>query len=205
MVIVCIFSAGANAQEHSSTDVATSSDSSSVYLGLDRFDGDSRVEATASVGGFSSSASEKLDTDGFRLKLGLFKNDFRVQAYLKKESIESFYNDIGGIGVDMAIQFPTSSSLSPYVQAGLALDVLEIEDDYPIDYTSDDITAIGFKLGFGAFFKVNENVELVGGFDWQRRSWSDAYGNIVTAGNQVVTIETSDTSTSLFLGVNLHL
>jgi hypothetical protein len=204
--LLFVIAGAANAQESSNTKAIESEQSSNVYIGFDLFDGESNVKSTVSSGGMSASASEDLDSDGFRLKLGArLKNDLRVQAYFKNESIELFDNDIKGVGADLIKAFSTSSILSPYIQAGLTFDSYEINDSYPIDYTTDEIVALGFKLGVGTFIEVNDKIEIVGGLDWQRRNWDDAYGNIVTAGYQVVTVETSDTSTTLFLGLNIHL
>lgn len=201
-----LWAGNVNAQEDKDATVDKTVSSSNAYFGLELFDGENTVKATASSGGAPASSSEDLDGDGFRLKIGArLNNDFRIQAYFKRESIETFYNDINGFGVDLIKAFKTSSSISPYIQAGFTLDSYEIEDSYPIDYTSESILAFGVRLGFGGLVKVNDNVEIVGGFDWQNRNWEEAYGNIVNAGNQVISVETSDTSTTFLLGLNIHL
>jgi len=175
---------------------------SGLYLGLDYFTGTTNMETTV-TGGRIYARDEDLDVDGFRLKLGTESEDgWRVQGYFKSENIENSDDNIYGIGVDVIKGFAVTPKFSPFIQAGVGYDWTALEDDGSVVYETDYLAALNFKLGVGAMYKITDTLEILGGFDWQYRNWQDIE---LTNYSSSSTIDFGDTSTNVYVGLNLHI
>ncbi len=183
-------------------DTGADPDYGKAFLGVDLFKGKSTVDID--VANFSDETD--VDFKGFRARFGkVMENGFRFQAYFSSEMPDNddfWDNDIYGLGADVIKPFPVHQSIQPFLKAGAMVGWTELDDTPAVDYVDDQFNFLGLKLGFGALFKVNETVELMSGFDWQYRTWQDIK---YIGGGQTITQETSDTSTSIYVGVNFFL
>ena len=176
---------------------------SRLYVGLDVFNGETSAEIKASVSGFTSISNKKdFDLDGFRLKLGAeLENNWRFQGYFKSEDADKFTeNKIYGLGLDLIKSFHVSDKFSPFILAGIGYDWTKLEDEPNVVLIEDELSAVNLKLGLGAAYKITNSIEVLGGFDWQYRTWQDI--ELIGAYNSV-TFEQKDTSKTLYLGLNV--
>jgi len=198
-VIVLVLSSSLFAQEVEKSD---------FYFGLDVFSGKTAYERTHS--GFNAASQVDIDKDydqdGFRLKFGAVLNDgWRVQGYLQGEDLENFDNNVIGIGVDVIKGFEVTPKFQPFLLGGIGVHTTELEDKNGVIYDDDYVSAFSLKLGLGAMYQFNETFELVGGFDWQFRSWSDMDAITINNGQvEAYTIEQEDISKTVYLGINIH-
>ena len=64
-------------------------------------------------------------------------------------------------------------------------------------YQEDSIVSVSFKVGVGVMYKITPTFELLAGVDIQARSWQEVLINTTI-------IETSEKSTKVYFGTNLH-
>lgn len=183
----------------------TNSDLGKMFIGAELYQGETTIETDFS-GSASGSFEEDVDISGFRARFGkVMENDFRFQAYFFSEKPDDgnvWSNNIFGFGADAVKPFPVHETFQPFVKAGALVGWTEMDDTPDIDYVDDRLNSIGLKLGLGGLAKINKSIELMGGFDWQYRTWQDI--KYIGAG-QTITQETSDISTSLYIGLNFFL
>lgn len=183
-----------------------STSNSKLYVGLDLFNGSTDLERDSDILG---PYDENHDQNGFRLKLGVRSNqDLRFEAYFKSEDVDTdfvffdevFDSKVYGIGVNAIKAFEVDPQFQPFVLVGIGYDITDIgTEGLGLTLSEDSILGVGFKLGAGALFKATSSIELLVGFDWQYRSWQDIE---LTDGFTTTTIETKDTSKTVYAGIN---
>jgi opacity protein-like surface antigen len=181
----------------------TEQQNTKLYVGLDVFEGDSSADGTmtSSFGYVVAELDKDFDQDGFRLKFGAeLDNNWRFQGYFKSEDFELFDENIYGLGLDLIKAFQASDKFHPFIQAGVGYDWTELPKDSGIAFTEDSLNAVTLKLGLGAAYKITNTFEVLGGFDWQYRTWQDIE---LIGPFEKLTIEQKDTSKTLYLGLNI--
>ena len=111
-----------------------------------------------------------------------------------------FDNNIYGIGIDVIKAFEVTEQFYPFVQVGVSSDWTELEVIPGAISTEDSLSAIAFKAGAGAIYQLADNVEILGGIDFQYRSWQDVevYDYFTR-----INLEQEDTADILYLGLNV--
>jgi len=174
-----------------------------LYVGLDVFKGETNYEET--IDDFSYSKDIDLDQDGFRLKFGAeLENNWRLQGYFKSEDVELFDENIYGIGIDLIKAFQATDKFYPFIQVGAGLDWMELKNEFDIAFSDDEISALALKFGVGATYKITNTIEVLGGIDWQYRTWDDI--DVIEVYYPFIyeyTVETEDTSQTMYLGLNI--
>ncbi len=181
------------------TSIATTqtlAEESDLYVGLDIVGSSNTF--TRKVGNVSVDADN--DSSGFKLKFGTVQNEgWRVQGYYLHETYDKpvFLLDnesdvLNEFGLDIIKGFEVTPKFSPFIQAGLGFGSMKVQG-----YDRSSANEVSFKLGAGLMYKVTPAFELLAGIDFQGRSWSD-----IIVGP--VTLETSESSSKLYLGANLH-
>lgn len=166
-----------------------------MYVGLDVIT--SNNDFTVDVNNLGS-ASGKLDSAGFKLKLGANASDgWRVQGYYLRETydlplFDSTNDALNEIGVDVIKGFEVTPKFSPYIQAGLGFGWMDV-----VGYSEDSIKEYSLKIGGGVMYKVIPELELLAGVDFQYRGWQD-----IQVGSYTLSI--TEKSTKLYAGVNYH-
>jgi len=172
-----------------------------LYVGLDVFKGETNYDITIE----GDSGDIDLDQDGFRLKFGAeLENNWRLQGYFKSEDVELFDENVYGIGIDLVKAFQATEKFYPFIQAGVGLDWSELKDEQGVVYSDDELSALALKFGVGATYKITNSIEVLGGIDWQYRTWDDI--DVVEFYYPFVyeyTVETEDTSQTMYLGLNV--
>jgi len=175
---------------------------SDFYIGIDYFTGSTNMDL-AVKGDNTYTGDADFDTDGFRLKFGVeSEDDWRVQGYIKSEDMQDTDDNNYGIGVDIIKGFAVTPKFSPFIQAGVGIDWTSLGYDASVIYDSETIQALHLKLGLGAMYKITDTVEILGGFDWQFRSWQDIE---VIDGSDNYTMEFEDIGTNFYIGLNFHI
>jgi opacity protein-like surface antigen len=172
---------------------------SNLYVGLDLINSSNTFEFTA------GSFSEEWDNDssGFKLKFGSALNDgWRLQGYFLHETYdETIFDDkndaLNEIGLDLIKGFEVTPEFSPFIQAGIGYGWMDVEG---LSETS--IKEVSVKIGAGVMYKVTPAFELLAGVDFQVRKWQDIELFIPNYGTY--TVETSEKSTKLYIGANVH-
>ena len=172
---------------------------SNLYVGLDLINSSNTF--TVDVAGGSADVDD--DSSGFKLKFGSALSDgLRVQAYFLRETYdETLFDDkndvLNEIGLDLIKGFEVTPEFSPFIQAGIGYGWMDVEG---LSETS--IKEVSVKIGAGVMYKVTPAFELLAGIDFQARAWQDIELFIPNYGT--VTVETSEKSTKLYIGANVH-
>lgn len=165
-----------------------------MYVGLDLISSDNTV--TKKVGTIETDADN--DSDGFKLKFGALLNDgWRLQGYYLNETydkpiIDGKHDTLNEIGLDVIKGFEVTPKLSPFIQGGIGYGWMDIQG-----YNESSINSFSVKLGAGVMYKITTNFELLAGLDLQARGWEDI--SFLTT-----TIKTSEASSKLYIGANVH-
>ncbi len=176
----------------------SSSEKSGLYFGVDLFNAD--LSYTFQNTSFNTSIDHDTKSKGFRLKMGTRAEDnWRVQGHLSVENIDDNIFSLTGndgdlveLGADVIKAFELSDSFSLYILGGVSYGSMSVKG-----YNEDTINNLGLKLGTGVLFAINETLELTAGIDFKYRAWTD----VQLLGQ---TIETSDSSSYPYLGINIH-
>ena len=175
-----------------------------LYVGLDIFKGESSAEGKMRSSYYGDTVAElddDFDQDGFRVKFGAeLENNWRLQGYFKNEDFDLFDESVYGLGLDLIKAFQASDKLHPFIQAGIGYDWTKLPKDSSFEFTEDSLGAVNFKLGLGAAYRITNTIEVLGGLDWQYRTWQDI--ELVGLYDKL-TIDQEDTSKSLYLGLNI--
>ncbi len=169
-----------------------------LYFGLDLFNSDISFEFENTT--FNSSADFDSGSKGFRLKMGTVADDnWRVQGHLSVEEIDDNIFSLTGtdgdlveLGVDVIKAFEMNNDLSLFVLGGASYGFMSVKG-----YKEDTVNNAGVKIGAGVLYAINETLEFTAGIDFRYRVWSD----VELLGQ---TIETSDSSSYPYIGVNFH-
>ncbi len=193
-----------NSEDATNLTDSTRQNSTKLYVGLDVFKGESSAEGTIKssyFGGTVAELDEDFDQDGFRVKLGAeLENNWRLQGYFKNEDFDLFDESVYGLGFDLIKAFQASDKFHPFIQAGIGYDWTKLPKDSSFEFTEDSLGAVNFKLGLGAAYKITNTIEVLGGLDWQYRTWQDIE---LVGFYEKLTIDQEDTSKSLYLGLNI--
>lgn len=146
------------------------------------------------------SASVDVDNNYKDIKFVVGKgtgDDWYTQLYLSKITYDEgqwFSKDDKAleIGVEAMKQFKVYEKVYPFLKFGLGIANMDTNQDIIVDSS---ISAVSLTLGAGVDFKVTENISILGGLDYNYKSWQDVeYGSY--------TISTSDSSTRFYVGAN---
>lgn len=165
-----------------------------MYVGLDLIGSSNTI--TTKIGSFETDRDN--DSSGFKLKFGaLLDEGWRLQGYYLNETydraiFDATNDNLNEIGLDVIKGFEITPQFSPFLQAGIGYGWMDING-----YNDSSINSFSIKLGAGIMYKVTEMFELIAGLDLQARAWED-----IVIGP--VTTETSETSSKLYIGANLH-
>lgn len=175
------------------------------YIGTDFFSGDTEFDA-------GRHGSVEVDQEGFRARIGgIIGKGFRIEGYFKKEETEEtvvnldheryigFDKDVSGIGANFIKTFALSDWFQPFVQAGIGYDWRDITSSPDVILSSDTQYGLDMKLGIGGIFNIADRVEILGGFDWQYRTWQE----IEFVGLSEDNLSLEDTATNVYLGFNI--
>ena len=129
---------------------------------------------TVSVG----SEEADIDNDYTNLSLILGTGDdggFKFQGRLNIISLdEAIYDDshdtLFEIGIDGIKEWEVSPTLYPYIKAGLASGFIGTDDTY---YDSSIAMEFSLNAGAGLSFKVNDQLDIIGGVDYVFRKYQD--------------------------------
>jgi len=181
----------------------------SVYVGIDYLNNSNTIEY--------SDKTEEVDNNSkaFKFKIGFADNDnnLRTQLYFLSETydepiFDSSNDNLKEIGMDIIKTLPLTPKFLPFIQAGFGYGFMSIDG-----YNESSIAEVSFKVGVGAIYKITPKFELLGGLDFQYRKWQDrevtttykytgVYYNYYSSTTE--TIETDETSSKLYVGLNLH-
>jgi hypothetical protein len=173
-------------------------ESSSIFLGVDYFQGESKISADIGFATFK----EEFDQSGFRIKFGVQnENNIRFQGYIKSEDFEDAFDDkVYGFGADAIFTFPVKPNFRPYFLVGFSSDFTKLDDE-GIEYSEDTLNALALKIGVGALFRVNKHIEFQTGYDIQHRTWQDIKV-IDSISGRTAEIEQDDKSRTFYAGLN---
>ena len=180
--------------------VANQQKRTTLYVGVDVLRGDSDFDVTVS-GDLVGKTTVNSDLDGFRLKFGAkLQNNWRLQGFFKSEDSDFFDNNIYGIGIDVIKAFEVTEKFYPFIQAGVSSDWTELDVVPGAVFSEDNLSAISLKVGAGAIYQLADNVEILGGIDFQYRQWQDIelYDYFTR-----INVEQDDTADVLYLGLNV--
>ena len=170
-----------------------------LYVGIDGFvsNGDFDYSVSgASIGNFS----ESYDGKGFKLKFGsLLDYNLRLQGYYQNESMDNSDNSDNEVGFDLIKAFEVTSAFYPFLQAGVGYGWMKLDDEPGFVTDDSNINFVSMKVGAGLIYKITNNVEILGGVDWQKRYWQDVK---YVFGSQSMTLEVDNTSISYYAGLN---
>ncbi|MDX4026840.1 outer membrane protein [Aliarcobacter skirrowii] len=126
-------------------------------------------------------------------------DDWYTQLYLSKityDEIHWFSKDDKAleIGVEAIKQFKVHEKVYPFLKFGLGIANMDTDQDIIVESS---ISAVSLTLGAGVDFKVTENISILGGLDYNYKSWQD-----VEDGWGGDTISTSDSGTRFYVGAN---
>ncbi len=167
--------------------------SADTYIGLNLAKGLSTN--TVSVGG--TDVDEDNDYTNISFIVGTGEDGgFKIQGRLNIVQLDlPIYDDthdtLVEIGIDGIKEWEVSPTLYPYVKAGLAAGSIGTDETY---YSESTAMEFSLNAGFGLSFKVNDNVDILGGIDYVYRKYQD-----VDVG--LLTISTTGTSFEPYIGM----
>jgi opacity protein-like surface antigen len=175
-----------------STPATEQSDINEIYIGIDAFIGDNTF--TTKIGRISTDFDN--DSNGAKIKIGArFAETWRIQGYFLYESYDdpvygSKNSNLNELGADVIKAFPVTENFAPFVQVGIGIGRVKLEDA-----SESSANEVSGKAGGGVFYKFNTHFEGVAGIDLQGRNWSD----IEILGTR---IERSEGSIKYYIGTN---
>ena len=165
------------------------------YIGADF--GYAKSDTTKSISGITSGDSTvSNDYTDISLIFGTGDNGgVKIQGRLNFVSYDKEVFQDGDsfieIGVDAIKEFSVSSSLYPYIIAGLGGDYMSVDDNY---YNQSIVYGVEFNAGAGINFMATDQLGVIFGIDYKYRTWQDVdYG--------IVTLSTHDSGFEPYLGV----
>ena len=171
---------------------------SELYIGLDLLKSSNTFDVN--IPGFGSGSTD-IDSSAFKLKFGSTTNDgWRVQGYFAHETYDEplfdpINDEMNGLGVDIIKGFEITPEFTPFIQGGIGFGWMDLEPGY---YSEESISQSSIKVGAGLMYKFVPEVEALIGIDFQYRAWQEIdFGG--------ATMETSEKSTQLYAGLNIHL
>ncbi|WP_345989214.1 hypothetical protein WCX18_02300 [Sulfurimonas sp. HSL1-2] len=169
-----------------------------LYFGLNLFGSENKFDFEAN--GYHERPS--IGSKGFALKFGAVLYDgWRLQGYLLGELFDEplfdYSNDeLYELGLDVMKTFETYSALMPFIQAGIGSGSMRLDSYY---YPDDDrINELSLKIGAGLIFRIAPQLELMGGVDFQWRTWQD----ITYYTPSYTKLSTDDNSVRYYGGIN---
>ncbi len=172
----------------------TLAEESKFYLGLDLVGSDNTF--TNKLGAVSVDVDD--NSDGYKLKFGAELDEgWRVQVYYQRERYDQPVYDntndvLNEIGADVIKGFEVTPEFNPFVQAGMGLGWMDVKG-----YSHTTANTLSLKLGAGMMYKFTPVIEGIAGVDLQYRDWEDVETFLGR-------IELSETSTRLYIGMNIH-
>ncbi|MFA7022568.1 outer membrane protein [Aliarcobacter sp.] len=149
---------------------------------------------------YGISASVDVDNNYKDIKFVVGKgtgDDWYTQLYLSKITYDKghwFSKDDKAleIGFETMKQFKVHEKVYPFLKFGLGIANMDTNQTKIVDSL---ISAVSLTLGAGVDFKVTENISILGGLDYNYKSWQDAEDGTDT-------ISTSDSGTRFYVGAN---
>ncbi|MDD2507427.1 MAG: outer membrane beta-barrel protein [Aliarcobacter skirrowii] len=149
---------------------------------------------------YGISASVDVDNNYKDIKFVVGKgtgDDWYTQLYLSKITYDKghwFSKDDKAleIGFETMKQFKVHEKVYPFLKFGLGIANMDTDQTKIVDSL---ISAVSLTLGAGVDFKVTENISILGGLDYNYKSWQDAEDGTDT-------ISTSDSGTRFYVGAN---
>ena len=125
-------------------------------------------------------------------------DDWYTQLYLSKITYDEIHwfskdEDAIEIGVEAMKQFKVHEKVYPFLKFGLG--IANMDTNTLVEDSS--ISAVSLTLDAGVDFKVTENISILGGLDYNYKSWQD-----VEFSGTNLTVSTSDSSTRFYVGAN---
>ena len=185
---------------------APASAQSDLYLGVDLLSSSNSFDIYDS--GYPTSDVSNT-SKAFKIKLGFQGYDgWRMQGYYLYENFdEPLFDDrndeLGEIGVDFIKAFGAGPGIAPFIQFGLGVGWMDLNDIPPYYYDDTSVGEYSAKVGAGVIFWLSPAIDLVAGIDLQQRWWGDInYYDDTTGRNEYV--ETDDTSARAYIGLNIY-
>lgn len=170
---------------------------SNLYVGLDLMQSYNDFEIYDSGYGKFEPDNE---SRAFKFKIGTFSNSgWRLQGYyLHEEYDESLFDPtsdtLDEIGIDVIRAYSAGSGMAPFIQGGVGIGSMDLDPAY---YDEDTVGTFSLKMGVGVLFWISPAIDLLAGVDVQYRGWEDLrYGPEY--------VETDETSTRVYLGINVY-
>jgi len=173
---------------------------SRVYLGLGGTTGSGEYSATASISGFSATASVDYDSSSIPVKIGyVMEDNDRLEL-----SYESITADAGGLTTEtvsggnldwkfMLGQKPQLGEITPYGVLGIGLYEWENTAQYFTD--NENLKGVSWNVGAGGLYGLADNLELEGLLQYKQINWQD----IKVSG---VTVSSDSSQVELYAGLN---
>lgn len=176
---------------------ASAKDDTRWYAGLELGTGSASTEFK----GDSRSQTQSMSANDFKLVVGKGTGNLVfTQAYYSsiKYGKDIWKDDkVTEFGVEAIKQFALHDKFYPMVKIGVGYGSAELPDWF-ID---DTIGAVSLTLGAGVDYKATDNISVMAGLDLNLKKWQDIEFTYLGSGI-TETIETSTTSTRLYVGAN---
>lgn len=175
-------------------------DDSRVYLGVGGTTGSGEYSATASISGFSATASVDYDSSSIPIKIGFIMED-NDRLELSYESIKAKASDlttetVSGGNLDwkfMGGQKTSVGELTPYGVVGIGLYEWENTAQYFTD--NENLKGVSWNVGAGGLYGLADDLELEALLQYKQINWQD----VKVSG---VTVESDSSHVELYAGLN---
>lgn len=143
----------------------------------------------------------------YKIKLGwqIYPN-WTSQLYYSQETYENPIftgksdQRVTVYGFDIIRTFPTNLNVTPFIQYGVSLDTIDVEEGLA-EITEDDlIQSVAAKIGGGIRLRISHSIDLLAGLDLQLKAWPD----ISDGPNEDDILEIREISGKLYTGINYY-
>ena len=157
---------------------------------------------------------ERISTTGMGIKLGFGAQDenrielfYHQKHYRFDEASDDWYVALYGIDYLFVFYEVMEKRLSPYLKVGYTI----AESDsyihtlkalgYTVDSKNSTTSGTGYRLGFGAFYQINEKIEASLGFDYVMIHWNKV---MLLSGGTYEEMNIDDEVETFFVNVNYN-